>query len=220
MECLSKIIELSCDDIAVCGSNCIGGGNGLINMETDMEGNLVNSRVIPVNNFGENFLQFSVCAKGVNSVMRNRYSTISMDRCDDSSFKVCPYWIPPKTFTALAIPANASYIKMERCVYVEERSDDDDDSPTSSPTSTVDDDVNASDAFVAACLTDPKPVEYYGTRMLWPSTIDVEYSGHAYCSKDEHCDGSYCDKNYAPSKCAPKKLDQFTRTPDDYYRED
>lgn len=206
MDCLSKIIELQCDDIAVCGSNCIGDGNGLIDMETDTEGNLVNSRVLPVNNFGSNFLQFSVCDRGVNSVMQNKYSMISMDRCDDASFKVCPYWIPPRTFTALAIPSNTSYVKMETCVYVDRFMD-------------VDGSENTTDAYVATCLENPKPVEYYGTRMWWPSSIDVEYSDHAYCSRDEHCDGSYCDIHYAPSKCAPKKLKQFTGIPDDHYVE-
>mmetsp|Transcript_31926 Transcript_31926/g.73762 ORF Transcript_31926/g.73762 Transcript_31926/m.73762 type:complete len:292 (+) Transcript_31926:220-1095(+) len=197
-ECVSRLMGENCEDMSVCGSNCVGQGDHLIDMDT--------ARVLPVNNFGENYLQFSVCHQGPNSHRLSKFSQVSMERCDESSFHVCPYWIPPNTFTALAISANASYIRMERCVYV----DYNEDAPTPSPTeSGTADDSSGDDNFVAECLKEPKPVEYYGTRTLWPSFIDVEYAGAMYCESDEQCRGSYCDTNHVPPKCAPKATKHF-----------
>jgi hypothetical protein len=34
------------------------------------------------------------------------------------AFKVCPYWVPPSTFTAVAIAPNASYVRVEYANYV------------------------------------------------------------------------------------------------------
>ena len=60
------------------------------------------------------------------------------------------------------------------------------DTPTPSPTETgytADDDGAEDDNFIAECLKEPKPVEYYGTATLWPSFIDVEYAGAMYCER-------------------------------------
>jgi len=34
------------------------------------------------------------------------------------AFKICPYWIPPSTFTAVVIASNASYVRVEYANYV------------------------------------------------------------------------------------------------------
>lgn len=130
-DCVSELMRFNCKDMTVCGNNCVGNGRGSIDRDT--------ARILPVNNFGKNYLQFSVCDKGVNPAALSRFNEIRMSRCDEESFKVCPYWIPPSTFTALAIDHNATYIKMERCVYVDSstRSSAPTALPTSVPTTTT-----------------------------------------------------------------------------------
>ena len=50
--------------------------------------------------------------------MLDAYSMVVMERCDAASFKVCDYWIPPATFTALAIHPNSTYVMVEKCIFV------------------------------------------------------------------------------------------------------
>jgi len=108
----------------------------------------------------------------------------------EESFKICPYWIPPSTFTALAIPANTTYIRLEYANYFQL-------SEFSGYT------VNDTD-IVASVLQNPLPIEYYGTKQLWPPSIDVEYSDSNFCSNDYDCPGSTCNKRLVPNKCALK----------------
>lgn len=208
-DCVSELMRFNCEDMTVCGNNCVGNGRGSIDKDT--------ARILPVNNFGKNYLQFSVCDKGVNPAALSRFNEIRMSRCDETSFKICPYWIPPSTFTALAIDHNATYIKMERCVYVPSTSEDASSTGNSSTYSDTDDAAEEDDDYVAECLTNPRPVEYYGTKRLWPSAVDVEYAGDVFCGDDKHCSGSYCDFNHIPPKCAPKATKHFKHEAGRYY---
>ena len=45
-------------------------------------------------------------------------------------------------------------------------------------------------AFVANVLRSPAPLEYYGTPELWPSSIDVEFSGTNFCATNDGALGS------------------------------
>ena len=70
-----------CDDMTVCGSNCVGDGNGL---------DLSDTRILPINNFARNFLRFSVCDLGVDEDVLERFEVVRMKRCADPGRGVRP----------------------------------------------------------------------------------------------------------------------------------
>ncbi|KAJ1460576.1 hypothetical protein M885DRAFT_612617 [Pelagophyceae sp. CCMP2097] len=185
-QCIDALDESDCEDSSVCGSNCVGNGNAQIGPD---------AIVIPVNNFGPNALRFSVCARRENARSLERYSTVVMERCEGPGldgrvlFHECPYWVPPHTFTALAFESNASYLKMEYCVIAA--------------------DVQGQETGHFRCLEDPRPVEYYGTALHWPSSIDVQFASAPYCQSDEDCSGTFCDRIHSPPLCSPKTQVQF-----------
>lgn len=182
--------------MSVCGSNCVGPtGNGL---------DLSEARILPVNNYAKNFLRFSTCPLGLDEETFSSHEVVHMRRCRDAGpgvppeeeFQVCPYWIPPSTFTALAIPQNSAYVRMEFANYVE-----------SSGVSGGGAKGNATlrgSSYIANVLKSPKAVEFYGTSQLWPSTIDVAFEETNFCSANSDCPGSYCNLRPVPHKCAPK----------------
>ncbi|CAM9796937.1 unnamed protein product, partial [Sphacelaria rigidula] len=77
-------------------------------------------------------------------------------------FRTCDLWVPPYTLTAVAFPPDVTYIHLEKCVFV----------------SGVD-----GDGDIEECLATEMPLEYYGTPLLWPSSIDVEYSTATLCER-------------------------------------
>lgn len=185
-QCIDEMFRWSCPDSSICGSNCVDQGNAQI-----PDG----SHVLPVNNFGPNALRFSVCFQTLNARSLNRYGVVSMNRCQDRDFHICPYWVPPETFTAIAIQHNASYLKMEFCVIAEGGGIGDDH---------------------YSCLADPAPREYYGTKTHWPQAIDVEFATAPYCGTDADCPGSFCDKIHYPPVCAPHSKEQVKGPAADY----
>ena len=141
-KCVREHMVQDCEDMSVCGSNCVGDGNGLTNFDS--------TRVLPINNFGKNFLRFSVCDLGVDEDVLERFEVVRMKRCaepapgvkGEDAYKICPYWIPPSTFTALLIPLNSTYIRLEYANYVSGEI------------------INGlNDSYYANVLTDPPPKE-------------------------------------------------------------
>lgn len=185
LECIEMQIESACDDMSICGSNC---GRHENNFVRDSQ------VVLPVNNFGKNFLRFSVCERSYNARSLSRHSAVRMERCDESTFRECPFWIPPGTYTALAISSNTSYIKMEYC------------------------NLNEADDHWG-CLTEPRPKEYYGTRIHWPSTIDVDFTDATFCKGDADCPGSSCDTVQQPPTCSPRVRRQFEEAASSFFSE-
>eukprot|EP00638_Chattonella_subsalsa_P002384 CAMPEP_0117768476 /NCGR_PEP_ID=MMETSP0947-20121206/22387_1 /TAXON_ID=44440 /ORGANISM="Chattonella subsalsa, Strain CCMP2191" /LENGTH=270 /DNA_ID=CAMNT_0005592643 /DNA_START=172 /DNA_END=983 /DNA_ORIENTATION=- len=177
--CVAELMELDCHDITVCGNNCAT--DGLI---TDEE------IIIPVNNFGNNYLRFTTCDKTYNSRKLNKFGMVISESCDDDSRVECPYWVPPRTFTALAFSPDVSNLKMEYCVYDTENSH---------------------------CLTEPEPAMYYGIPKHWPASFEVEDTDYFFCAADEDCPGSYCDHTQSPPKCAEKTLKSFEATAANYF---
>ena len=178
-QCIDEMYRWQCPDSSICGSNCVDQGNTHIPP---------GSHVLPVNNFGQNALRFSVCFQTFNARSLNRYGMVVMEYCQPHDFHLCPYWVPPQTFTAIAIQHNASYLKMEFCVIAEGEN---------------------GEADHYSCLEDPAPREYYGTETHWPSAIDVEFATAPYCGDDLDCPGSFCDKIHYPPVCAPHSKRQF-----------
>ena len=173
-QCVDEMDKWGGCDSSVCGSNCVNRGEGAIPPD---------AHVLPVNNFGANALRFSVCFRRLNERSFNRFGMVVSERCAENDFHLCPYWIPPETFTAIAIAHNASYLKMEFCV--------------------VNDEGAYGDEAYYNCLTDPAPREYYGTETHWPTTVDVEFTRAPYCGSDLDCPGSSCDTSQRPPICAP-----------------
>ncbi|CAM9432366.1 unnamed protein product, partial [Heterosigma akashiwo] len=66
MACLNELIELDCDDITVCGNNCAS--DGLITED---------EIVLPVNNFGSNYLRFTLCDKGIDQHQRSAFGRVA-----------------------------------------------------------------------------------------------------------------------------------------------
>ena len=186
-ECIDEMARWECPDSSTCGSNCVDQGNTQI-----PEG----SHILPVNNFGQNALRFSVCSRSFNGRSLNRYGMVVMERCQPDDFHICPYWVPPQTFTAIAIQHNATYLKMEFCVIAEGGKYGEDDH--------------------YSCLADPAPREYYGTETHWPQAIDVEFATAPYCESDLDCPGSFCDKLHYPPVRAPHLSEDFSGPAKDF----
>ena len=155
-QCIDEMYRWQCPDSSICGSNCVDQGNTHIPP---------GSHVLPVNNFGQNALRFSVCFQTFNTRSLNRYGMVVMEYCQPHDFHLCPYWVPPQTFTAIAIQHNASYLKMEFCVIAEgEKPRGSDESPAgqlsppsqSPPCVCNDTPVHAPQPLYAAALPTPK----------------------------------------------------------------
>lgn len=159
-ECIETLRKWSCPSLSVCGSSCV---------RDDEE----SVHVLPVNNYGDNHLRFSVCGQ-----RRDRLDSCSMVVRDHCTFDTCPYWIPPRTFTAVALGANTSMLRMEYCVY------------------------DNGDNY--HCLENPRPREFYGTALLFPPSIDVGLNVAPFCESDRDCPGSFCDLSRQPPICSPK----------------
>lgn len=175
-ECVDVLTKGHCDDSSVCGSDCTGDST--------------KTRIVPVNNYSPNYLRFSACFLRYNDRSLQKFGLLHMDRCDDTNlFFECPYWIPPHTYTALAIATNVTYLRMHACSVSSSGEDDD-------------------PALADYTCHDQSAVDYYGTEIWFPPSIDVALTD-GFCSADTHCPGSFCDHLRQPPMCAPKRADQF-----------
>jgi len=196
-DCVDVHMDNDCADMSVCGSNCVGNGNAL---------DLSDARILPVNNFAANYLRLSTCDLGLDEGSYQNFELVRMQRCrepgpgvgPDQAYHICPYWIPPSTFTAVAIPNNSTMLRVEYANLV----------PVPSLSFSSARQANATLAsgedYVANVLRSPAPLEYYGTSSLWPSSVDVAWSETNYCSDHQDCPGSHCNQRHIPHKCAPK----------------
>ena len=175
--CVKENMEFGCEDISICGNNCA---------QSTSDGALSEDAIIlPVNNFGANYLKFGYCnTTALDLDYLAKYSTIRVTKCVEGAFTYCNYWIPPKTYTALAIPSNAVFLQMWRCNY------------------------HLNDTGVYHNCPDSW-YEFYGQPKRWPSTIDIEFSDAPQCYSDDDCVGSYCDFQQRPSICSPKVKEQM-----------
>ena len=67
LECIDMQRRSDCDDMSICGSSCVGNGND------EVPDSAV---VLPVNNFGRNYLRFTVCERTYNKRSLSRHSTV------------------------------------------------------------------------------------------------------------------------------------------------
>lgn len=104
-----------------------------------------------------------------------------MERCNEDAFRVCDLWVAPRTLTAVAFPPEVTYLRVQQCVLVESGGGDGSDGDSSGSTGNSDEEEEG--VVEWECLEDPPPSEYYGTPLLWPSAVDVEYSTAPLCEK-------------------------------------
>ncbi|CAM9942492.1 unnamed protein product [Ectocarpus sp. 4 AP-2014] len=196
IDCVDELMELDCSDMSVCGNDCT-----FENSNPRIPSDAI---VLPVNNFGANYLQLSVCSKGVSASKLTHFGQVSMERCSEDDFRVCDLAIAPRALTAVAFPPDTTYLRVQQCVLVE---------TAAAATSESDDDGGGQEEEeVWECLEDPVPAEYYGTPYHWPSAVDVDYSAAALCEKDSHCPGSFCSSQQQPRICAPKMEKHFQQS--------
>jgi hypothetical protein len=177
-KCYEQLKMYNCSDITLCGNNCVtqahlpqegslehqyhhhhqetqGGHHGhgdypyLEHEAHEVDHHIEKSITFQVYNDGMNFLKISSCNLTYDPVAYEMYGMINQRRCDDLSYRRCPYWVPPKTLTSLTIDYDTSYLLIEHCVY-----------PTEPGQS-------------LRCLDFPEPKEIHATNLRWPAVIEV-----------------------------------------------
>ena len=205
-ECVERFMRFDCDDMTVCGNNCLNTNpdnphdfnahpNDLSYQNYDLAEQTIIERneswIIPVNNFGNNYLRFSTCTQSVDETYLQRYAAVRIPHCAGDKLTQCPYWVPPKTFTALAFPRKDTYcIVMEYCVVTN---------------------------FDAYCLKAPVPRRIYGNPLYFPTTIDIDFTQATYCEQDSDCQGSVCDTRQSPPTCVRKYISNLYGSGKDYF---
>eukprot|EP00903_Cladosiphon_okamuranus_P012198 g11441.t1 len=153
MSCVDELMQLDCQDMSVCGNDCtLEDGDPLIPAD---------SVLLPINNFGANYLQLSVCSKDVNAAKLSHFGQISVERCGENDFRMCDLAVAPRTLTAVAFPPDVTYLRVEQCISAAAVSEGDSVSVSvGSEEEEEEEEEEAEEGW--ECLTDPLPVEYYG----------------------------------------------------------
>jgi hypothetical protein len=177
--CVDLVMKYDCPNTNICSINCA----------TDGQINPLTTRMVPVNNYGPYHLRVKICAKGVHPEILAKYSLVEQGFCGAgqglSSFdSICSRFLPPFSFVPVALPINATSIEVDSCV-----------------TSAV---VNGTAQY--QCVTNPRPLRVYGSKVMWPRSVDVipQDWTNSVCNDNSDCLGSYCDFRLNPQVCAPK----------------
>ena len=170
-KCVDHIIKYDCEDTMTCAVNCA----------TEENVNRTVSKIIPFNNYGQYYLRVRVCKKTINEHRAERYSLIQIGTCESlEDFEICNRWIPPMTFTPVALPIDAKYVEVDLCE--------------------IEDDGTYN------CHTEWEPQRIFGNSYIFPSTFDIAQTNTSICSADTDCLGSYCDTHFRPPVCSPKTM--------------
>ena len=155
--CVDFIMANDCPDPLICGINCASDEN--IDKTT--------TKIIPFNNYGQNYLRIKTCLSKVHKVRYNLYSVVQQDSCNTiEQFEVCSRWIPPATFVPVALPINATYIEIDSCGIVGNGT--------------------------YSCASSSTPTQIYGNTFLFPSSFDVTKTNSSTCSSDSKRPYSIC----------------------------
>ena len=151
--CVDFIIENNCPDPLICSINCASDQS----IDTSI------MKIIPFNNYGEDYLRIRTCLFKVHEQRLERYSTIVQGACSTlSDFEVCSRFIPPLTFVPVALPINTTYIEIDSCKV------------TGS---------NGADNQTFSCNAQ-NPARVYGNQYLFPLTFDVTQTSASACAQD------------------------------------
>jgi hypothetical protein len=168
-ECYDHLKKFNCSDTTLCGNNCVTQAN-------DFAADNTKAITMQVLNEGRNYLKISSCNLTYDEEAFDLYGVINERKCDDLTFRRCPYWIPPKTLTSVTIDFDSTYLVVEHCIY---------------------------DPGVSIrCLESPEPREIRASSLRWPAVLEVQPTNYTYCDEDVDCPGSECRKiNQPPHVC-------------------
>jgi hypothetical protein len=202
-KCVNHIYQYDCNppDPLMCAVNCAS--NGTINTDESM--------IMIFNNYGEYYLRIRICTSVVHPGKLDVYSFVDSPVCNnnndnvDDDFLVCGRWIPPQTFTPVAVPKATTYIEIDDC--------------------------EVSPNGEQHCFTDRVPVRIYGNEQLFPTTYEVPKSDVSVCQadavktgyvtpQDDACLGSFCENKLRPSTCAPKLKRHYQQSGRNYFEVD
>lgn len=148
--CVDFIIANNCPDPLICGFNCAS--------DTIIDVNVM--KVMPFNNYGQDYLRIRTCIFKVHADKLARYSTIEQKACGPADFIVCNRFIPPNTYAPVALNINTTYIEIDSC--------------------TNTGDTNPSLAYDCSGL----PVRIYGNQYVFPLSYDVPQTDSSICSSN------------------------------------
>eukprot|EP01041_Mallomonas_annulata_P008289 gene8289-17050_t len=184
-QCVNFIMKYDCPDTLVCSINCAS--------ETNIDRTI--SKIVPFNNYGPYYLRLRLCNHTVHPEKLKRYGIVYPATCSTmDEFQICSRWIPPNTFTPVALPINTTYMLVDYCEV-------------------------RKDGTQFCHITEPSPTRLYGNKISFPSTFDVPKSAFSICKSDDDCLGSFCDKSARPHTCSPKSLFHVTQSGLHYFDE-
>lgn len=187
--CIDMIMQYDCPSTLMCGINCA----------SDTTIDTATTKLIPFNNYGDDYLRIRICRLKVHELQLERYSMVNAVPCKNlADFEICSRWIPPRTFVPVALPIDTTYIEIDHCNFVHS-------SGTSSSTGTVP---------ICSKLTDA--TRMYGNKYLFPTSFDIPRTNNSICASRADCLGSFCDTRFVPPICAKKTLGQILATGKNY----
>lgn len=181
-KCVNHIRRYDCPEIMTCAVNCA--------TETTVDRNI--SKIIPFNNYGPYYLRVRVCKETINTQRAERYSLIQIGTCEElSDFEICNRWIPPMSFTPVALPQDAKYVEVDLC------------------------EIEADGSY--NCHTEWDPQRIFGNSYIFPSSFDIDQSNSSICRSDADCLGTFCDDHFRPPICSPKTMIHVDGTGANYF---
>lgn len=191
-KCVDHIYRYDCNppDPLMCAINCASPGTV----------DAGNSRLMLFNNYGGYHLRLRICENIVHPLRLKTYSVVDPVPCNNDNenteddFLICGRWIPPQTFTPVALPPGTTYIEIDKCI--------------------VNDDGSQ------LCIQGDEPVRVYGNSQLFPETYNAPKSAVSECSSDDDCLGSFCERKLRPAACAPKLRRNIEQSGANYFEVD
>jgi len=171
--CVDLIVHYGCPDVLICAVNCASN----LQIQTN------ESQIIPFNNYGKYYLRIRICRRKINTPRFNQYEMVQMGYCSNiTDFTVCARYIPPFTYTPVAVPLDTTYIDVDYCFPLKDGT------------------------FYCFEEGQYAPVRIFGNEVIWPISFDVPQSNLSICSTNADCLGSVCDTHFNPHVCQPKTI--------------
>lgn len=172
--CVDLIIKYDCPDVLICAVNCA----------SDEQIQRNQAKIIPFNNYGKFYLRLSICNRKINEPRYAQYATVQMGFCSNTTgFTNCARYVPPFTYTPVAVPIDTTYIDVHYCALLPDKK-----------------------SYYCFEQGEFAPVRLFGNTAIWPSSFDSPKSVLSICATDDDCLGSRCDMHSNPHMCEPKTL--------------
>ena len=169
--CVDLIVKYDCPDVLICATNCAS-NDQIKRSET---------KIIPFNNYGKYYLRIRMCNRKINKPRNAQYAMVQMGYCTNiTEFTTCARYVPPFTYTPVAVPIDTSYINVDYCTILPDGK------------------------YYCFDEGELSSVRLFGNTVIWPPSFDVPQSNLSVCSTNAQCLGSVCDMNFRPHVCQPK----------------